>query len=165
MDNYPAEVKKIKDMAVDKAIKTVLFAVTFGEAKELISWASSAYEGLVVLKRHFAQTTVTKKHLECQKLFNMNQRFRESASEFISRIRKQLGIAKSMGCKDFDEEEVVVEKRHKKELKRVIEDVKNCSKNEENNKLKKTYAQALLGKKHKPHPIHFLKYHLLIICH
>lgn len=95
MDKYPAEVKKIKDMAVDKAIKTVLFAVTFGETKELISQAS--------------QTSVTDKHSEHQKLFKMKQKFRKPASEFMSRARTQLAIAMSMGCNDFDDEEIVAD--------------------------------------------------------
>ena len=107
LSNYPAQVNKIKDRAVDKAIKTVLFSVTYGQAKELVSQAPSAFEALRDLKRHFAQTTVTDKHLERQKMFNMRQQFRETASEFISRVRKQMSIAKSIGCNDFDDEEVV----------------------------------------------------------
>ena len=107
LNQYPASVKPIKDKAVDRAVKTVLFAVTYGEAKELISQAATAVDALIDLKRHFALTSVTDKHVERQRMFNMRQMFRETASEFITRVRKQLAIAKSMGCKDFDDEEVV----------------------------------------------------------
>ena len=50
-----------------------------------------------------------------------------------------------------------VEKRHKKEFKRVIEDVKNFTKSEEKNKLEKTYTQALLGEKSQTSPHSSLK--------
>ena len=53
LDNYPSQVDKFRDQSVDRAIKAILFSLTTGQAKELISNAPSAYEALVDLKRHF----------------------------------------------------------------------------------------------------------------
>jgi hypothetical protein len=60
----------------------VLFTVTLGQAKQIISNASSAYEGLIAVKRHCSQTSTMEKHLERQKLINISQIW-EKASEFI----------------------------------------------------------------------------------
>jgi hypothetical protein len=60
-----------------------LFTVTLGQAKQIISNASSAYEGLIAVKRHCSQTSTMEKHLERQKLINISQICGEKASEFI----------------------------------------------------------------------------------
>ena len=107
LDGYPAKVPKFKNIAVDRAVKALLFSVTVGQAKELISNSTSSHHALLDLSRHFAQTSATQRHFERQKTFSLKQSFNESASEFLKRVRKQLSIAKSIGCLDFNDDEVV----------------------------------------------------------
>ena len=107
LDDYPANVKKITRVATDRAVKALLFAVTVGQAKEIVSSATSAYDALVDLKRNFAPSSITDKHIERQRMFNLRQNFDEKASDFLKRVRKQKFVAASCGCTDFDDEEIL----------------------------------------------------------
>jgi hypothetical protein len=63
VDAYPVKLVPFTAV-VDQTLKTVLFAVTLGQLKQISSNASSAYEGLIALKRHCSETSTMEKHLE-----------------------------------------------------------------------------------------------------
>jgi type I site-specific restriction endonuclease len=84
LDAYPSKLVPFTTL-IDRALKTILFTVTQGHAKQLISSADSAYQGLIDLKRHCAQTSTQEKHLERQKLIYLSQNYGEKASEFLKK--------------------------------------------------------------------------------
>jgi hypothetical protein len=61
LGTYPATLE-VFDNLTDRVIKTLLFTLTQGFAKQLVSSAPSAYQALVDLKRHCAQTSVIERH-------------------------------------------------------------------------------------------------------
>ena len=62
LDNYPASVRSISKPAIDRAVKALLFAITVGQAKEIISSAPSAFDALVDLKRNITGETTKLVH-------------------------------------------------------------------------------------------------------
>jgi hypothetical protein len=106
LNNYPAKLEKF-DSLTDRVMKTVLFSLTQGYAKQIVSSQESAYDSLIDLKRHCAQTLISEKHSEQQKLMNSSQGFGEKASDFLKRVRKQIALCKSIGCNKFDDDEVI----------------------------------------------------------
>jgi hypothetical protein len=107
LSSYPADLPKFSSL-VDKIMKTILFSLTQGYAKQIVSSANSAHQSLLDLKRHCAQTSVSEKHNERQKLMNITQNFGEKASEFLKRVKQQLELCKSIGCNEFNDNEVIV---------------------------------------------------------
>jgi hypothetical protein len=107
LGTYPVTLE-VFDNLTDRVIKTLLFTLTQGFAKQLVSSAPSAHQALVDLKRHCAQTLVIERHNERLKFLNSTQNFGEKASEFLKRIRKQHSQCISIGCTDLDNDEVVV---------------------------------------------------------
>ncbi|MCP4746931.1 MAG: hypothetical protein GY874_12460, partial [Desulfobacteraceae bacterium] len=102
MDNYPAKIEKFEDN-IDRAIKALLFSITSGMAKRIVSNASSSYKALSDLKRNYGQTSQFDVHRERLKMMNMKQDYNEKASEFLRRICKQMDTCRIVGCDDFDE--------------------------------------------------------------
>jgi hypothetical protein len=72
MDNYPAKIKEF-DANIDRAIKALLFSITSGMAKRIVSNASSAQKALSDLKRNYGQTLQFDVHRERLKMMNMKQ--------------------------------------------------------------------------------------------
>jgi hypothetical protein len=106
LNNYPAKLDKF-DSLTDIVMKMLLFSLTQGYAKQIVSSQESAYNSLIDLKRHCAQTSISEKHSEQQKLMNSSQGFGEKASDFLKRVRKQIALCKSIGCNEFDDNEVI----------------------------------------------------------
>ena len=100
LDEYPLKLDKF-DPNVDRIIKTILFSLTSGSTKRLISSIPTAHEALLDIKRNFGQTSTIDIHRERKNMMNLRQGFNETASEFLRRIRKQMDICATGGCYDF----------------------------------------------------------------
>lgn len=98
---------KISKPTVDRAVKALLFTVIVCQAKEMMSSALYTFDAIIDLKRSFTPTSMTDKHIEKQKMFNVSHFFDEKASDSIERITKQKIIVAFCGCTSFNNEEVL----------------------------------------------------------
>jgi hypothetical protein len=87
LDGYPANLNDF-DEDVDRAIRALLFSITTGMAKRIVSTAKTAHKGLIDLKRNYGQTTLFNIHHERKKMLNLTQDSNKKASEFLRRIWK-----------------------------------------------------------------------------
>ena len=102
LDKYPAHLSKFNDN-VDRAIQTLLFSITTGMAKRIVSQTKSAFASLVDLRRNYGQTSKLDAHREKVKMMSMKQS-QENASTFLRRLRKQMYTCQSVGCFDYDKD-------------------------------------------------------------
>ena len=102
LDQYPSEIQPFPE-DIDRAVRALLFSVTTGMAKRLVSTAKTAYLGLLDLKRNYGQTSLFDVHRERKKMMNLSQDSNEKASDFLRRIRRQIHVCCSVGCDDFNE--------------------------------------------------------------
>ena len=72
LDDYPAELEMFENN-IDRAVKALLFSITSGMAKRIVSNASSAHKALSDLKRNYGQTSQFDVHRERLKMMNMKQ--------------------------------------------------------------------------------------------
>ena len=103
IDEYPANLRKFKPN-IDRAIKTLLFSITNGMAKRIVSTAKSSHKALLDLRRNYGQTSQFDTHRERVKMMCMRQDYSEKASEYLRRVRKQMDTCKAVGCNDYDED-------------------------------------------------------------
>ena len=107
LGNYPVSIPVISKSYVDRSVKSLLLTLTSGQAKLFVSSSKTAVEALTDLKRNCALTTVNDQHRARRHIYEMQQLQNETALSFLICLRKQVWIAASLGCNDFNDDTII----------------------------------------------------------